>query len=192
MKNMEWILASASPRRKELLAELIEKFEVCPSKGEERVEGDPSPEELVKLLATQKAKEVALLKSSKGKAVLGSDTVVAIDGKVLGKPKDEEDAFRMLTALSGRTHQVYTGVCILYPTKENEMKMLVEADCTQVVFEELDADMVWAYIKTGSPMDKAGAYGIQDGGLVKEIKGSYSNVVGLPLELVKNMLSKMQ
>lgn len=156
------------------------------------MEGDPSPEELVKLLATQKAKEVALLKSSKGKAVLGSDTVVAIDGKVLGKPKDEEDAFRMLTALSGRTHQVYTGVCILYPTKENEMKMLVEADCTQVVFEELDADMVWAYIKTGSPMDKAGAYGIQDGGLVKEIKGSYSNVVGLPLELVKNMLSKMQ
>lgn len=156
------------------------------------MEGDPSPEELVKLLATQKAKEVALLKSSKGKAVLGSDTVVAIDGKVLGKPKDEEDAFRMLTALSGRTHQVYTGVCILYPSRENETEMLVEADCTQVVFKELDEDMVWAYIKTGSPMDKAGAYGIQDGGLVKEIKGSYSNVVGLPLELVKNMLSKMQ
>lgn len=155
------------------------------------MEGNPSPEALVKLLATQKAKEVALLESSRGKAVLGSDTVVAIDGKVLGKPKDEEDAFRMLTTLSGRTHQVYTGVCILYPTGENEREMLVEADCTQVVFEELDADMVWAYIKTGSPMDKAGAYGIQDGGLVKEIKGSYSNVVGLPLELVKNMLGKI-
>ena len=187
---MEWILASASPRRRELLAELIEEFEVCPSKGEERVEGKPTPEELVKILATQKAKEVASLERAKDKAVLGSDTVVAIDGEVLGKPKDEADAFRMLTALSGRVHQVYTGVCILYPSGEGR-KMRVEADCTQVVFEELNADMVWAYIKTGSPMDKAGAYGIQDGGLVKEIQGSYSNVVGLPLELVRKMIEEL-
>ena len=187
---MEWILASASPRRRELLAELIEEFEVCPSKGEERVEGMPAPEALVKILATQKAKEVASLERAKDKAVLGSDTVVAIDGEVLGKPKDEADAFRMLTALSGRVHQVYTGVCILYPSGEGR-KMRVEADCTQVVFEELNADMVWAYIKTGSPMDKAGAYGIQDGGLVKEIRGSYSNVVGLPLELVRKMIEEL-
>ena len=187
-KDMEWILASASPRRRELLAELIEEFEVCPSKGEERVEGTPAPEELVKILATQKAKEVASLERAKGKAVLGSDTVVAIDGEVLGKPKDEADAFRMLTALSGRVHQVYTGVCILYPSGEGR-KMRVEADCTQVVFEELNADMVWAYIKTGSPMDKAGAYGIQDGLPVEYIRGSYDNVVGLPTELLLRLLN---
>lgn len=189
---MEWILASASPRRRELLAELIKDFEVCPAKGEEVVVGTPTPEELVKMLACQKAKEVASLEKAKGKAVLGSDTVVALDGEVLGKPKDEADAFRMLTALSGCTHQVYTGVCILYPTKDGKTDRIVEADCTQVVFEELNADMVWAYIKTGSPMDKAGAYGIQDGGLVKEIQGSYSNVVGLPLELVRQMLDRIE
>lgn len=183
-------MASASPRRRELLAELIKEFEVCPSQGEELVEGNPTPEELVKMLAVQKAKEVASREGAKGKAVLGSDTVVALKGEVLGKPKDEADAFRMLTALSGRTHQVYTGVCILYPSGAG-WKMLVDADCTQVTFEKLNADMVWAYIQTGSPMDKAGAYGIQDGGLVKEIQGSYSNVVGLPLELVKRMIEEM-
>ncbi len=188
---MQWILASASPRRRELLAELLSQFDVIPAKGEESVEGDPTPETLVKMLAFQKASEVATLPQAKGKAVIGSDTVVAFDGQALGKPKDEADAFRMLSMLSGNVHQVYTGVCILYPKKNGEQGVLLEADCTEVVFEKLDADMVWSYIKTGSPMDKAGAYGIQDGGLVREIRGSFSNVVGLPLELLKIMIGKM-
>ena len=93
---MDWILASASPRRRELLAEIIEKFEIIPSKAEEVVEGQPSPQELVKALAKLKAQEVASRKEARGKAVLGSDTVVVFDGKVLGKPKDEADAFSML------------------------------------------------------------------------------------------------
>ena len=188
---MDWILASASPRRRELLAEIIEKFEIIPSKAEEVVEGQPSPQELVKALAKLKAQEVASRKEARGKAVLGSDTVVVFDGKVLGKPKDEEDAFSMLSTLSGNTHEVYTGVCILYPQSDGEQGELLEADCTEVVFERLTEEKIWEYISTGSPMDKAGAYGIQDGGLVKEIKGSFTGVVGLPIELVKRMIESI-
>ena len=188
---MKWILASASPRRKELFAELVENFEILPSNAEEIVEGDPTPEELVKTLAFQKAQEVALRAEAKGKAVLGSDTVVAFKGKVLGKPKDEAEAFLMLSLLSGNTHQVYTGVCMLYPKKDGGRYAFIEADCTEVVFEELSKEQILAYIATGSPMDKAGAYGIQDGGLVKEIKGSFSNVVGLPLELCEKMIKSI-
>ena len=189
---MDWILASASPRRKELFAGLVENFEILPSNAEEIVEGDPTPEELVKTLAFQKAQEVALRAEASGKAVLGSDTVVAFEGKVLGKPKDEAEAFSMLSLLSGNTHQVYTGVCILYPKKDGGRYAFIEADCTEVVFEKLSKEQILAYIATGSPMDKAGAYGIQDGGLVKEIKGSFSNVVGLPLELCKEMIGAIK
>ena len=188
---MDWILASASPRRRELLAELIQNFKIIPAKGEERIEGNPTPEVLVKELAFHKAKEVASLKESEGKIVLGADTVVAFEGKVLGKPKDEADAFRMLSLLSGNVHQVYTGVCILSPKADGTQGVLLEADCTEVVFETLSEEEIRAYVATGSPMDKAGAYGIQDGGLVKEIKGSFSNVVGLPLELCEKMIKKM-
>ncbi len=185
---MKWILASASPRRRELLAEIVSEFEIVPARGEERVEGNPTPEGLVKQLAEQKAAEIA--RQYPDHAVLGADTVVAFDGKVLGKPKDEEDAKRMLEMLSGNVHEVYTGVCIFYPRLDGTRVALVDAACTRVVFEALDEDRITAYIATGSPMDKAGAYGIQDGGLVKEIRGSFSNVVGLPLELVRAMLEK--
>jgi septum formation protein len=113
---------------------------------------------------------------------------VALADEVLGKPKDEADAIRMLTELSGKSHHVYTGVCITLTTDEG-VKCWQAADDTEVVFEELSLEQIKAYVATGSPMDKAGAYGIQDGGLVKEIKGSFSNVVGLPLELVKSMLT---
>jgi septum formation protein len=183
---MEWILASASPRRKELLAELIKEFEIQPAKGEEKIE-DIHPKLLVQSLATQKSKEISAMESSKGKLVLGSDTVVALAGEVLGKPKNEADAIRMLTALSGNSHHVYTGVCITLTTDEG-VKCWQAADDTEVVFEELSLEQIKAYVATGSPMDKAGAYGIQDGGLVKEIKGSFSNVMGLPLELLKSIL----
>ena len=188
---MEWILASASPRRKELLAELITNFEIIPAKGEENAPSNLSPQELVKALARQKAVEVASLPQAKGKAVLGSDTVVALDGKILGKPATKEDATAMLTVLSGRAHEVYTGVCIVYPAALGK-KELVEADCTRVHFNCLTKEQIAAYVATGSPMDKAGAYGIQDGGLVERIEGSFSNVVGLPLELVSRLLQKIE
>lgn len=185
---MQWILASASPRRREFLKEFIEEFEVIPARGEEKAEEGLVPDALVCALATQKAEEVASLPEAQGKAVVGSDTVVVYDGEVLGKPKDEADAKRMLTALSGHTHQVYTGVCIAMPSGEK----IIAADCTDVEFEDLDEAAIAAYVATGSPMDKAGAYGIQDGGVVKAIHGSYSNVVGFPCELFEKMLKSIK
>ena len=183
---MEWILASASPRRKELLKELIDTFEIIPAKGEEVANGLTGAK-LVEALAAQKAGEVASRPEAKGKAVLGADTIVCLDGVVLGKPKDEADAKRMLATLSGREHEVFTGVCISYPKGETR-KTLVASDCTSVYFETLSKEEIEAYVKTGSPMDKAGAYGIQDGGLVRAIAGSMSNVIGLPIELCKRMM----
>jgi septum formation protein len=106
----------------------------------------------------------------------------------LGKPKDEADAKRMLKLLSGKTHQVYTGVCWILPDRQKR----IGADCTDVEFESLTDEQIDAYIATGSPMDKAGAYGIQDGGLVKGIVGSYSNVVGFPCELFKKILKTIK
>lgn len=185
-------MASASPRRKELFGELVEKFDIIPAKGEENVVGNPTPEELVKQLARQKAAEVAALALAEGKSVLGSDTVVAFQGEVLGKPKDETDAVRMLTELSGQVHEVYTGVCMSYPDGRGGRVELVEADCTKVKFFTLSKEQILAYVATGSPMDKAGAYGIQDGGLVESIDGSFSNVVGLPVELCKRMLQSIK
>ncbi len=188
---MEWILASASPRRKELLGELIETFEILPAKGEEVVYGNPTPAELVKILATQKAEEVANLPQATGKAVLGADTVVALRGEVLGKPKDEVEAYEMLSALSGQVHEVYTGVCIIYP-KEGGRYALKDVACTKVRFRELSKEEIKRYVATGSPMDKAGAYGIQDSGFVDSIDGSFSNVVGLPLELCKELIAQFE
>ena len=184
-------MASASPRRKELFAELVEKFEILPAKGEEKIEAGLTPTQLVKALAMQKAEEVAALPIAEGKFVLGADTVVAFDGKVLGKPKDEADAFSMLSMLSGQMHEVYTGVCIVYP-KNGGTEKLVAAARTEVRFFSLTEEQIRAYIATGSPMDKAGAYGIQDGGLVERIQGSFSNVVGLPVELCAELIARVQ
>ena len=184
---MEWILASASPRRKELLKQLVNTFEILPAKGEESAHGLTGAE-LAETLAAQKALEVASRPEAQKKAVLGADTIVCLDGEVLGKPKDEADARRMLAALSGREHKVFTGVCIVY-FDHGAQKTLVDSDCTRVRFETLSAEQIEAYVKTGSPMDKAGAYGIQDGGLVRSIDGSLSNVIGLPIELCKRMMS---
>lgn len=186
---MDFILASKSPRRKQLLGEILERFEIIPAVGEEACVGAKTPAGLVEQLAVQKAREVALRKEAENKAVIGSDTIVTLAGEVMGKPKDEADARRMLTALSGRTHEVYTGVCISVPTKTGR-KELVESACTKVEFYPLSGAQIDAYIATGSPMDKAGAYGIQDGGLVKSIDGSFSCVVGLPQELCKKMIKQ--
>ena len=188
---MNWILASASPRRRELLAELIDEFEVIPSLADENLEGDFTPETLVKALAELKAKEVALRPENTGKAVIGSDTVVAFGGEVLGKPKDEADAFRMLRLLSGKAHAVYTGVCFAQNSERGYVAK-TQAEKTDVYFEELSDAWIREYIQGGSPMDKAGAYGIQDGGLVKKIEGSYTNVVGFPIELVQEMIKDIK
>ncbi|MBP3422985.1 MAG: septum formation protein Maf [Clostridia bacterium] len=188
---MQYVLASASPRRKELLAECIKEFEIIPSQANEEVEGNPTPKKLVLYLAKIKAEEVAKRPENKGKIVVGSDTVVAFGDKVLGKPKDEEDAYRMLKMLSGKKHAVYTGVSFQLQ-KGGKYYTDTRVDKTLVYFKELSDEWIWDYIRGGSPMDKAGAYGIQDGGLVKKIKGSYTNVVGFPLELVKKMIKKAE
>ena len=182
-----WILASASPRRKELLAEILPEFEIIPSLADESVVGTPAPKEFVEILAERKAREVASRTENEGKIVLGADTVVAYGNEILGKPKDEEDAFRMLKMLSGKKHEVYTGVCICV-CQNGQARHIVQADKTDVYFNELSNAWIWKYIRGGSPMDKAGAYGIQDGGLVAKIEGSYSNVVGLPIELCEKMI----
>ena len=190
-KNMKkWILASASPRRKELLKEIVSEFEIIPATGEEKADEGLSPCELVKALAAQKAKEVAMLPIAKEKIVLGADTVVALGNEVLGKPKDTQDAKRMLRALSGKTHCVYTGVCVCV-WANGKLVEKAQTDCTQVTFFPLSKQFIDEYVASGSPMDKAGAYGIQDGGLVEKIAGSYSNVVGLPVELCKRLISDM-
>ncbi len=187
---MEWILASGSPRRKELLAELIDEFDIIPSLADESADG-LSPAELVAELAKRKAVEVAQRRENEGKIVIGSDTVVAFGKQILGKPKDGQDAFRMLSTLSGNAHEVYTGVCFAQK-KGATLRLLAKEDCTRVFFHELSQEGIWSYIQSGSPMDKAGAYGIQDGGLVEKIEGSYTNVVGFPKELVGSMLTQVQ
>lgn len=186
---MRFILASASPRRKELVKEFVEKTEIIPAQGEEMAVAG-TPRKLVEALSKQKANEVFSLLSDDESIVLGADTVVAYGKKVLGKPKSEQDAFDMLKMLSGRSHFVYTGVCFIY-VKNGKKKCVNRSIKTRVKFNKLSDEWIKEYIKSGSPMDKAGAYGIQDGGLVKKIRGSFTNVVGLPVELCKKLYAKI-
>ena len=188
---MKWILASASPRRKQLFGELVEEFDIIPAKGEEKADISVSLDTLALELAKAKAEEIAFLPIANDKAVLGADTIVVLGNEVLGKPKDKQDAKRMLLSLSGKTHFVYTGVCVSLPAKAGR-KSLTGVSKTSVLFEKLTEKQIDDYIKTGSPMDKAGAYGIQDGGLVKEIQGSFTGVVGLPMELVKELVKQAE
>lgn len=178
------ILASASPRRRELLSRIVPQFKVIPAVGQECADKNLPPEEYVLKLAGQKCDEV--FASNPNCLVIGCDTVVVFNGKILGKPKDRQDAIDTLTALSGKTHQVITGVCV-----RNRILRICRADVTCVTFNVLSDSFIQAYVDGGSPMDKAGSYGIQDGGIVKEYNGSYTNVVGLPLELLKQILSSV-
>lgn len=173
---MKTILASASPRRKELLSLAGIEYEVVVSECEEMLPEKILPHDAVMLLAKQKAEDV--FRRNSDCMVIAADTVVALEDKILGKPKDEEDAFSMLSALSGRQHTVYTGVCIM--TKDKTECFFVGTD---VEFYSLTEKEISEYIATKEPMDKAGAYGIQGKGfvLVKGIHGDYFNVVGLPL-----------
>ena len=194
------VLASASPRRKELLEQIGLEFEICPAKGEEVITAG-SVDGAVLELSRQKAEEVAAgilsyneihpeLVTPQDILVIGADTVVACDGNILGKPRDEADAARMLRMLSGHTHQVYTGVTLLRTFAGQVIYQKTLSVCTDVTFYPLTDEDINAYIRTGEPMDKAGAYGIQGKGavLVSGIRGDYDNVVGLPVSMVHQVL----
>lgn len=170
------ILASASPRRKEIFTLADLSFEVLPSSVEEVVTKE-IPHEVVMELASQKAWDI-WEKTQKDRMVVGADTVVACDGKILGKPKDEEDAFKMLSMLSGRTHQVYTGVSLIWKDREHTFY-----EETEVTFYPMTEEEILKYISTKEPMDKAGAYGIQGkaAAFIRGICGDYYNVVGFPI-----------
>ena len=183
---MKIILASQSPRRKELLERMgIRDFEtISPNVDESAFHGLP-PEELVRRLSAEKAAAVAG-RAGEDAIVIAADTVVALEGAVLGKPADELDAFKMLSALSGVRHQVYTGVTVC---RGGEKQTAHEV--TDVTFRELSEEEIEHYIATGEPMDKAGAYGIQGYGalLIQGISGDYYNVMGLPVCRLSGMLS---
>lgn len=197
------ILASASPRRKELLEQIGLEFEICPAKGEEVIT-TTIPEEVVQELSRQKAEEVAAMVNSYGEQhkeimtpqdllVIGADTIVAAEGKILGKPKDEDEAFHMLSMLSGKAHSVYTGVTFLFVDKSGKAGAYSFYEKTDVVMKEMSELEIKRYIATGEPMDKAGAYGIQGrcAIYVEKINGDYNNVVGLPVARIYKELQKL-
>ncbi len=187
MGNPKIILASASPRRRELLGIFGHPFTCIPAVGQEDKAGYASCEALTEALAIQKAREVAAA-AGEDAVVIGSDTLVECDGVELGKPKDEEDAFRMLSALSGRSHRVCTGLCCIRGERE-----ISAVEITEVCFRELSEREIRAYIATGEPMDKAGAYGIQGRAslFVEAIRGDYFTVMGLPLCRLGIMLKEL-
>jgi septum formation protein len=181
------LLASASPRRRELLTALGLDFTVKVSNADESVpEGTPS-REAVELVARRKAAAVAE-GADPDTIVIAADTTVDLEGEALGKPRDDADAARMLRALSGRAHSVFTGVAVAY-----RGQMLSSSDATAVLFRPLTEEEIAAYVATGEPRDKAGAYGIQGkgGALVDRIQGEFDNVVGLPCRLLDRLLSEI-
>lgn len=183
---MDIILASQSPRRKELLLQMgLRGFKIISPDVDEHVEGNPSPAELVEALSRRKAGAVAA-QADEDDLIIAADTVVALDGAVLGKPEDERDAFSMLSALSGNRHMVYTGVTVI-----RGEQVVTTHEETVVTFRELEPDEISSYIETGEPMDKAGAYGIQGLGalLVSGIEGDYFNVMGLPVYRLGRILA---
>ncbi len=182
------VLASASPRRRELLSRLGLPFVVRPADADETPLPGESPRALVIRLALVKARQVA----RPGEVALGADTVVALAGRVLGKPADDAEATAMLRRLSGREHEVWTGVALVAPGGDGEPPRERAAAClTKVAFRALSAAEIAAYVASGEPRDKAGAYGIQGGAaaFVSGLDGEHSNVVGLPLPLVGELLA---
>ncbi|HZG16694.1 MAG TPA: Maf family protein [Candidatus Bathyarchaeia archaeon] len=181
------ILASSSPRRRELLQGLGIPFTVLSSDVDESTSPELSPQQIVESLAQRKAREVA--KNVNDGLVIGADTIVVLDGNVLGKPRDEADAFQMLQSLQGREHIVYSGVSIVDVKAGREE---VAHRSTKVRIRSLTEQEIKAYIATKEPMDKAGSYAIQGIGatIVDSIEGDYFTVVGLPLNLMADMLSR--
>jgi septum formation protein len=178
------VLASASPRRQELLHTAGIPFIIQPANIDETPLPDECPRDCAERLA--RAKALAVAHSRPQDVVLGADTIVVIDDAILGKPRDPDDAARMLRLLSGRTHKVITGVCVAFPAAEPR----TASETTLVTMSDIADEDIRAYIATGEPMDKAGAYAIQGmaSRWIPRIEGDYSNVVGLPVELVCRML----
>ena len=183
---MNIILASTSPRRRELMDLMGLRYNILAPEGDEVHDPKLSPRALVEHLARQKGEDVAA-RAPKDALVIAADTVVALGERVLGKPKDQADAVAMLTALSGRTHSVFTGVCMF-----GAGKIVVESEETLVHMRPLSAAEIAAYVDSGEPMDKAGAYGIQGGAslFIPRIEGDYFNVMGFPVCHVGQMLVK--
>lgn len=201
IKDCQIVLASGSPRRRELLARESLTFQVIPAIGEE-VYTETLPEKIVAELAKGKATEVyeRLMKApgffasdARPLLVIAADTVVSIDDCILGKPKDESDAARMLRALSGRTHKVSTGFALILKVPGHVRRTRYASETTLVTFKEMTDTDISEYIGTGEPMDKAGSYGIQGigGKFVSGIQGDYDNVVGLPVKRVISEIEKM-
>lgn len=175
---MDIILASGSPRRRELLEQIgVKNYRIVTPDVDERVEGRPAPAELVEVLSRRKARAVGE-RVGKAALVIAADTVVALEDTILGKPHSREEAAAMLAALSGKEHQVYTGLTVL-----RGRESVTEHERTAVCFRELSEGEIADYVATGEPMDKAGAYGIQGVGalLITGIRGDYFNVMGLPV-----------
>ena len=180
------ILASQSPRRQELIGYILSDYEVIVSEVEETLPDGIAPEEVPAYLAGVKAQAVAA--EHPDDVVIGADTVVILDGQVLGKPKDADDAFHMLRSLSGKAHTVITGCAII-----QDGRMTTFSDRTRVEFYPLSDREILDYIATGEPFDKAGAYGIQGRGsvLVKRIEGDFFNVMGLPVARLKREMERV-
>ena len=183
------ILASNSPRRKKILTDLGLEFEVIPSNYEEKLETDTFSYDLIEDLATQKACDV-VRRVGHDEIVLGADTVVVLHNKILGKPKDKDDACKMLRELSGNTHMVVTALCGIN-TKTNRAALL--STTSYVRFKELNDKLINYYIDTFNPLDKAGSYGIQElpEGILDKYEGSFDNIVGLAPEAVKAVLEQL-
>lgn len=198
MENI--ILASQSPRRQEILSLGGYEYKVCVSSAEEQIPPEElenlTPQELVERLARVKAEDVYRMNCNKNSVeeitVIGADTVVAVDGRVLGKPRTEDEAYEMLSMLEGRTHDVFTGVCILWTN--SDMPAEIQGNTfhchTKVTFYPMTEEEINNYVATGDCMDKAGAYGIQSGAAkyIQGIEGDYLNVVGLPLSKIYHVL----
>ena len=181
---MRYILASGSPRRKELLSKVIPEFEIIPAVSEENCTKD-EPGEIVEELSLQKASEIFhknLTVSRQGFVVIGADTVVSYNHRVLGKPSGSQEAFEMVKMLSGHTHSVFTGVTLFF-VENNEPKHVTFSECTKVHVAAMTDEEIQDYVDSGEPLDKAGAYGIQGlfGKYITGIDGDYYNVVGLPV-----------
>lgn len=200
MENI--ILASQSPRRQEILSLGGYEYKVCVSSAEEQIPPEElenlTPQELVERLARVKAEDVYRRNCNKNTeeeiTVIGADTVVAVDGRVLGKPRTEDEAYEMLSMLEGRTHDVFTGVCILWtnPDTTGEIQGNTFHCHTKVTFYPMTEEEINNYVATGDCMDKAGAYGIQSGAAkyIQGIEGDYLNVVGLPLSKIYHVLNE--
>ena len=183
--NMKIILASASPRRKELLKQAGISFKTMPSTKEEKISKE-TPEEIVEELSYQKAVDIcARLEESMNDdfVVIGADTIVSVWGKVMGKPKDKEDACMMLEQIQGKSHQVYTGVTLAWKYKDTPAMFHTFHECTDVTVFPMSTEEIKSYVNSGEPMDKAGSYAIQGrfAAYIQGICGDYFNVVGLPI-----------